>query len=59
MQNRLHKNILNFPDTQWKQIEAFINLDRDFNWNYLNLVDTNLRFNILKNKKDFGLIPTF
>ena len=48
---------IELSDIQWQQIEAFINHDRDFNWNYLNLVDTNLRFNILKNKKDFGLSP--
>ena len=38
---------IELSDIQWQQIEAFINHDRDFNWNYLNLVDTNLRFNIL------------
>ncbi len=51
------KKYVNFSDTEWQQMETFINHERDFNWNYLNLVDTNLRFNILENKKDFGLSP--
>ena len=50
------KLLSDLDDTQWDIIESWIYHDRDNKWNYLNLVDLNLRFN-WKNDNEFGLSP--
>jgi hypothetical protein len=54
--NMPHQLLSELDDTKWDILETWIDHNRDYNWNYLNLVDLNLRFN-WKNDNEFGLSP--
>jgi len=46
-----------FDQETWDLFESWINHDRDYNWNYLNLVQFNLNYNRKMDDKDFWLSP--
>lgn len=44
-------------DSEWELIESFIDHDRDYNWNYINLVQFNLKYNKKSDESGFWLSP--
>ena len=44
-------------DSEWELLETFIDHDRDYNWNYINLVQFNLKYNKKSDESDFWLSP--
>ena len=44
-------------DDQWELLETFIEHDRDYNWNYINLVQFNLKYNKKADNSGFWLSP--
>ena len=46
-----------FDEETWDLLESFIDHDRDYKWNYLNLVQFNLKNNKTSDGKSFWLSP--
>ena len=46
-----------FDQNTWDLIENWIDHDRDYNWNYLNLVQFNLKYNKKVDNDNFWLSP--
>tara|TARA_B100002019_G_C21219306_1_gene573793 strand:- start:293 stop:967 length:675 start_codon:yes stop_codon:yes gene_type:complete len=46
-----------FDNETWELLESWIDHDRDYNWNYLNLVQFNLKYNIKSDESGFWLSP--
>jgi len=44
-------------DSEWELLESFIDHDRDYNWNYINLVQFNLKYNKKSDESGFWLSP--
>jgi len=44
-------------DDQWNLLENWIDHDRDFNWNYINLIQFNLKYNKKDDDSGFWLSP--
>ena len=46
-----------FDDETWDLLESWIDHERDYKWNYLNLVQFNLKYNIKSDESGFWLSP--
>ena len=46
-----------FNEETWELLESFIDHDRDYKWNYINLVQFNLKNNKTSDGKSFWLSP--
>lgn len=44
-------------ESEWELLETFIDHERDYNWNYINLVVFNLKYNKKSDQTDFWLSP--
>jgi len=50
------EDFLELQDNEWKELEEVIDHDRDYNWNYLNLLEFNYNYN-RKSNLEFFLSP--
>ena len=50
------EDFLELQDDEWKELEEVIDHDRDYNWNYLNLLEFNYNYN-RKSNLEFFLSP--
>jgi hypothetical protein len=50
------EDFLELQDNEWKELEEVLDHDRDYNWNYLNLLEFNYNYN-RKSNLEFFLSP--